>query len=321
MNHRCRIFSDKLAKRVFTGNQSGHLAVTDFMKSMMDMDRGNLIGHCILFVLLLNASFLHADDKIRVFVSVPPQKYFVERIGGDHVDVSVMVQPGHNPAIYEPTPKQMAALASTDLFFFIGVPFESVWAEVFMQRHPQMQLLRCCDAAVKINDHHHHESGNNIDPHIWTSPRQAAHLADAIYAHLLHLKPLLQGKFADNHKHLTDALILMDEKIKSKLADKKRKAFIVSHPAWGYFAHDYDLVQVSLEEYGRELNAAKLVDLIQFAKTNAVRTIFVQPQFNQNAASVLAKEINGNIITIDPLAEDYLANLDRVSDAIALSLR
>ena len=285
--------------------------------------KSSLAGGLVLFFLLSNSASLLAEDRINVFVSVPPQKYFVKRIGANHVDVSVMVKTTHNPVTYEPTPKQMTKLASTELFFLIGVPFESVWADVFAERYPQMRLIRCCNIDVKLEDHHDHghNGGGNADPHIWTSPIRAATLADEIYAQLSKLKPSLKNEFAGNHADLLDALALMDEKIKSRLSNKKQRAFIVSHPAWGYFAHDYKLRQISLEEYGREVNAKKLVDIIEFAKTNKIDTLFVQPQFNQNAAKILAKEINAEIISLDPLAGDYLTNIDYMSDAIANSLK
>ncbi|RKZ48200.1 MAG: ABC transporter substrate-binding protein [Gammaproteobacteria bacterium] len=262
-----------------------------------------------------------------IFVSILPQKYFVERIAGEHVKVSVMVGNGQNPATYEPTPKQMALLDKAQLYFQIGVPFESIWIDAISELNPDLEIIECCTELItrhdEKNSHEHNvevehaKKRHAMDPHIWTSPANAKYIALKMKKALIDNYPVYAKEFETNYSRLIEDLDRLDQDIKSSLAHLKNRYIIVSHPSWGYYAEAYDLIQVPIEVEGKEVRAKSLAKLIEFARSKNINRVFVQKQFNKNSAEIIAREIAADVIELDPLAEDYIANLYYVTDAIA----
>lgn len=283
-----------------------------------------LTGLYILCFLVCSPLFAEAvsnREEIGVFVSILPQKYLVERIGGNRVKVSVMVKPGHSPATYEPTPKQMAELHEARLYFRIGVPFESVWIQRIGNLNPQLGIIECCGVLNEpgLADHNHAGSGNHdaMDPHVWTSPKNAIVLAGIIKSALTEYDPSSGEYYAVNYNMLVNDLDSLDAFIRRELAGIKNPYFIVSHPAWGHYAAEYGLQQISIEQHGTEVRARELTRLVEFARKRDIHTVYVQKEFNTASARTLAREINGKIVELDPLAEDYINNLRYVTRAIA----
>ena len=279
----------------------------------------------ILFILIFICQFLqlcYADelDVNNVFVSILPQKYFAERVAGEHVKVSVMVGKGQNPATYEPTPKQMTLLDKSQLYFQIGVPFENIWIDAISELNSELKIIECCSELssrqMQGGSHDHHVGENAMDPHVWTSPVNAKYIALMIKNALIDSYPVLKKEFETNYSELIEDLDKLDHGIKSRLAQLKNRYIIVSHPSWGYYADTYDLIQLPIEADGKEVRAKSLVKLIEFAKSKNINRVFVQKQFNKNSAEIIAKEIDADIIELDPLAEDYIANLYFVTDVI-----
>ncbi len=318
------------------------------------------------------------DGRLQVFVSIPPQAYIVERIAGDRVDCQVLVRPGQSPATYEPTPKQMAALAEAKLYFSIGVPFEHGFL-------PKVQMNKTQTGAAspeivdtrqgitlremkphrhaapdghadhghaghqhrevgEHDDHHHadHKHGNvhdhaghkhsedsehgshkhhdGKDPHVWLSPRlvklQARTIADA----LIRIDPAGKATYEANCAALIKDLEALDAKLTASLAPVKGKTFMVFHPSWGYFADAYGLKQEPIEVEGKEPSARQLARIVETAKAENIRVIFVQPQFSRASAQTIAAGIDGAVVPIDPLARDYIANLEAVAQTISDAL-
>lgn len=263
-------------------------------------------------------------EKIRVFVSILPQAYFVERVGGDRVDVSVMVGPGQNPATYEPMPRQMVELSKAKLFFRIGVPFEDVWMDRISKTNPKMKVIdtRRGIKLLPMKTHHHKAPKQHTglqkdglkDPHIWTSIRlvkiQAQNICDA----LINLDQDNKGYYQDNLRAFIDDLNNLDAEIVESLKGIRARKFMVFHPAWGYFARDYGLDQIPIEIGGKEPGARELVNLIEEAKNDGIKIIFVQKQFSEKSAEALSAAIKGRIIQIDPLARDYLNNMKIIAE-------
>ena len=264
------------------------------------------------------------SDVKNVFVSILSQKYFVERIGGEHVNISVMVGTGQSPATYEPSPRQMALLNESQLYFRIGVPFENIWIDVIKELNTNLKIIECCAELQKIitEDHHHNnqtKKENEKDPHVWTSPENAKYIALKIKNALIDIQPFYKSEFESNYIRLIKDLNKLDEDIKSHLAQLNNRYIVVSHPSWGYYAEAYDLIQLPIELEGKEVRAKSLAKLIEFAQSKNINKVFVQKQFNKNSAEILAKEIDADIIELDPLAEDYIANLYYVTGAIVES--
>ena len=265
---------------------------------------------------------------LQVTVSIVPQAYFVERIGGEHVAVQVMVEPGQSPHTYEPKPEQLVALSQSNVYFSIGVSFEDAWLERIAAASPGMLLV---DTAAGIerryieahdhgdddDDHEEDYEGENLDPHIWLSPRlvkiQARHMADA----LAELDPEHAQEYRDNLVAFEAEIDALDAEIRQQLAGLTSVKFLVFHPSWGYFADEYGLEQVAIEVGGQEPSAAELAQLITMAREEGIRVVFAQPEFSTRSAEVIAEEIDGRVLLINPLALDWAENLREVARTVA----
>jgi zinc transport system substrate-binding protein len=277
-----------------------------------------------------------AAEPLPVFVSLLPQKQVVERIGGDAVKVDVLVLPGQSPATYDPTPQQMVALAQAAVYFRIGVPFENTWVPKIRQAHPKLTIVdtRQGIALQPMGSHDHdHDHGAkpqagaaskapvNLDPHIWTSPplvkQQAATVRDALIA----LRPAERARFEAGYARYAAELDALDADLRRVLSGKAKRRFMVFHPAWGYLASAYGLEQIPIEIEGKEPSPQALARIIDRAKAEGIRVIFVQKQFSRTAAEQVARAIGGEVVTIDPLAEDFVGNTREVAQALARGLR
>jgi zinc transport system substrate-binding protein len=283
-----------------------------------------------LLLLFLCAPQEAPASPLRVFVSILPQKYFVEKIGGNLVDVAVMVAPGASPHIYEPKPKQMVAVAKTDIYFAIGVPFETSWLEKIATTNPNMLVVHT-EADIKkiaMKDHHHegseskqHHSGIK-DPHLWLSPPLVMIQARNILQAFLEVDPDHRSGYEKNYNSFIKELAVLDAEIRGAFSGKgKDVEFMVFHPAWGYFAQAYGLKQIAIEIEGKEPKPAELQSLIQYAKERGIKVIFVQPQFSWQSAQAIAKSIDGQVVFVDPLAADWAKNLRQVAARFKAALK
>ncbi len=268
----------------------------------------------VVFLLVATATNVNAAKKINVFVSILPQQYFVQQVGGEHVNVHVMVGPGLSPETYEPTPQQMAALANADIYFSIGVSFEKAWLDKIRQSNKELIVIECCDQFSDLHEHSHDD--NNIDPHIWTSPKKAIQITKLVEKSLKEIDENNSGSYEVLASNFIAELDKLDSTIKSKLSTLKQKSLIVSHPSWGYFADEYGLTQISIEQKGKEIQAKSMVNLIKLAKEKNIKAVFVQSQFNNKAARIIAKEIDAVVFDVDPLAFNYIENMNNVTDKI-----
>ena len=277
---------------------------------------------------LLSSITAVASEPLKVFVSILPQKQFVERVGGDAVRVEVMVRPGQSPATYEPTPQQMVSLAEADVYFQIGAPFENTWIPKIEQTHPALKVFDTregiillpmirADGRAPVSD----GKSSGLDPHIWTSPRlvrqQAANIRDGLIA----LRPADRARFEAGYQGYAEALNVLDREITNLLSGKAERRFMVFHPAWGYFADDYELEQMPIEVEGKEPSPKALVEIIERARRHQIRAIFVQKQFSRNAAEQVARAIDGEVVSIDPLAEDFVSNTRAIARTLGQALR
>ena len=275
---------------------------------------------------------------LKVFVSVPPQRTFVEQVGGDYVQVRIMVKPEHNPATYDPTPQQITALATTDLYIRTGVPFEKAWMSRIRAANPHMRVVDARQGIdVRELDRHEHtkadprapveghghadEPESERDPHVWTSPPLVKHMSLNIRDALAELDPSNGPHYAHNQKTFAAELDALDRDIRKLLKDIPTRRFMVFHPAWGYFADTYGLTQIPIEKAGREPGGRTLAALIEQTRGENVRVIFVQPQFNTRPAERVAHAIGGRVVAIDPLSPNYADNLRRVARVIAEAAR
>lgn len=261
-----------------------------------------------------------AAEPLTIFVSILPQKYFVERIGGNRVRVSVMVKAGRSPETYAPTPRQMVRLSQAQIYFRIGVPFEDAWLESIATANPKMRVvnLRQGISVLPLPAEDRHGA---IDPHIWTSPPLVEKMAARIYTALAAIDPAHQAEFEENYHAFIQDLERLDSYIRKTLAGITHRQFLVFHPAWRYFAHTYGLTEIAIEQAGKEPSAKSLATLIEQAQREDIQVIFVQKQFSRTHAEVVARAIGAKIIPFDPLAEDYIHNLRQVANTLARVLQ
>jgi len=300
----------------------------------------------ILLLLSISAASAAAADRLSVFVSIVPQKTFVQQIGKDLVDINVMVTPGASPATYEPKPRQMAELSNAALYFAIGAPFERTWLRKIAAANPRMTVVHTDKGIEKLamaahyhgeegheednhhaEEHHekdHHDDGDDhtgLDPHIWTSPALVKIQAAAILKALQKADPANEGAYADNFKAFIAGVDALDRELSQTFAGKKGLQFMVFHPSWGYFARDYGLTQIPIEIEGKDPKPAQLKELISHAREEGIKVIFVQPQFSTKSATLIAREIKGQVAFADPLAEDWAGNLRMIAEKFSAVLK
>ncbi len=263
------------------------------------------------------------DRPLAVAVSILPQKYMVERIGGPAVRVSVLIGPGESPVTYDPTPRQMASLAGTQLYFTMGLEFERAWLERMRAVYPGMRVVNMRDGILLLPLDRaggtSHEAGQ--DPHVWMNPRLVRVMAGAIRDALVEALPERRELFHRNHERLVGHLDALDGEIREILRNLPTRTFMAFHPAWGYLAEEYGLRQIAIESHGKEPGAQSLVRLIDLAKEQQVRVIVVQAQFSRSTAETVGQAVGARVISLDPLAEDYVNNLRLVAETLAEALR
>jgi zinc transport system substrate-binding protein len=249
-----------------------------------------------------------SGSRVQVWVSIVPQKYFVERIGGDRVEVEVMVEPGFSPATYEPKPSQVGKLAEADVYVRIRVPFEEAWMSRIQAANENMQIVDQSNGIERIGD---------TDPHIWLSPRLAKVQAQNVYDGLVKVDPDGESVYRANLEAFLTDLDELDAEISATLSGLEVREFLVFHPAWSYFARDYDLEMIPVQIEGNDPSAAEMAELIEMARSRHIKVVFAQPEFSTRSAETIAREIGGRVLLISPLAPDWLENLQRVASTFA----
>lgn len=276
----------------------------------------------ILTLIILFSSFLYAN--INVVVSIVPQKVFVKAIGGEKVNVALMVKSGSSPHTYEPKPSQMKDIANAKLYFSIGVEFDEVWLEKFKNQNKNMIVIDLSKNIKKLKiighshgEHHDKHDAENLDPHIWTSPTNVKLIAKDIFESLVEFDKLNESYYKANYDDFIAYVDNVDKKIKKELiGTSKGSKFMVFHPSWGYFAKEYNLEQFAIEFEGKSPKPKQLSYIIAEAKEEGVKAIFTAPEFSDKVSKLLAKELNIKVIKVSPLSENWGENLIGLAKAI-----
>lgn len=249
-------------------------------------------------------------EKPVVVVTILPQAEFVKKVGGDRVDVTVMVPPGANVHIYEPTPSQMTVLAKAAMYAKVGsgIEFELTWMEKLRAVNKEM-LVVDSSAGVPLQEVTGEVDSSEIDPHIWMSPGNVAVMVQNIYEGLVIIDAANKAYYAQNRDAYLHELGRLDQEIRDSLSGVPDRTFMVYHPSLGYFAREYGLTMLSIENEGKEPTAAGMARMIARAKERNITVIFAEPQFNPQSAKVIADAIGGRVVFIDSLAGDYVANM------------
>lgn len=293
----------------------------------------NIFAYLSLFALIISGCSVpqnEPDAKDVIFVSILPQQYVVNQLANGVFDVEVMLPPGSNPHIYEPTPGQIRKLSKAKAYIRVGhIGFEKAWMEKISSANPTMVVF---DQSIGVNfirnenahdhahsDGHAHNHGV-VDPHIWLSPVEMNVQAVNISQYLTELMPDSARFFQANLNRFKENVAAVDKKISSLLSNTKRKSFMIYHPALTYFARDYNLEQLTLEFEGKEPSGKYITELIELTKENNIKTVFIQREFPIERAEMLANELQANVQVLDPLEYDWAVNMLNMATKIQKAL-
>lgn len=259
------------------------------------------------------------SQELNVFVSIAPQKYFVEKIGGERVHVHIMVPSGASPHTYEPLPGQMKALSGAKAYFTVGVTFEKAWLSKIRAANPGVMFVETARHIEKrASDHHHHDQDGHAhgdaDPHIWLSPPLVMLQARSVLDGLTAIDPDNRGFYESRYAAFIAEIVDLDIALKNMLTPGTD--FMVYHPSWGYFADAYGLRQIPVEVDGKAPKARQMRKVIEDAREKGIRFVMVQPQISTRDAEMIAREIGGRTVIADPLAEDWAQNLRDIARLI-----
>lgn len=272
-----------------------------------------ITGLCLSAFLVGIAGIAFASSKIKVSVSVLPQAYIVERIGGDKVDCQVMIPKGASPATYEPTPQQLIMLSDSKLYIKVGAPtfsFEKKHFNSIIEKNRKMIVVNMSDGVGYRSFSFNKEVK---DPHVWVAPYTVKIAARSICKALSKLDPSNRDYYKENLESFLQDIEKLDNEIKTILAGKKDYSFMVFHPAWGYFADEYGLKQLPIEVKGKAPSASNIQKMIDTAKEKGIKIIFVQKGFDTRSAKSIADEIEGKVMAIDPLEKNWLKNMRSIA--------
>ena len=279
-----------------------------------------LIPILTLFICFACGNTAQKSEKAIITVTIEPLRYFTEAIAGENYQVVSMVPKGSSPESYDPTPQQLVNLSKSQAYFRIGhIGFEQAWMKKLEANCPDMKVYDTSKGVDLIRDKghwhgdHFHEGG--VEPHIWNSTQNALIIADNIYQALCELDSTHEADYKNRLDSLKQSIRQTDAETR-RLLDNADSTFLIYHPALSYFARDYGLKQISIEEGGKEPSPAQLKKLIETCRNENVHTIFVQQEFDQRNAQLIAHELGINIVSINPLNYDWTEEMLRTAKGL-----
>ena len=281
---------------------------------------------CLCFCLCGSAQ---AGQVVEVYVSIPPQKYFVEKIGGQYVKTHVMIEPGEIPETFAPSPRKLAALAQADLYFRMNISLEKIWISSIRDTSENLKIIDCCRDLLAEAAHPAAKRPAAAPPaadldddfHVWTNPNNAIRIANLIKRELINIDPARARTYKDNFREFEKKLGELDRFIRAELEHRRTSYFLVGHASWGHYAAAYGLKQLAVEKGNGYVGPGALSEIIRMARREKIQTLFVQDQINPSISQSLADEIGADLISLDPLAEDYINNLKDVTFKISQAIQ
>ena len=293
------------------------------------MNKNNAL--LLLFFLFLGVACTpEKSGKKIITVTIEPQRYFAEQLVDSLFEISTMVAAGVSPETYDPTPVQMAKLADSEAYFRIGrIGFELVWMDKIERNNPNLKIFDNSEGILFISseedddeDEHNncsHEDHNHsgADPHVWSSPKQAIILVKNMCDALIALDEENAEIYRENLTRLLSKIAETDSIVTALLNQSENKSFIIYHPALTYLAYDYGLTQYSMEIEGKEPTPEQLKQLVKLAREKNIKTIFIQQEFDQKNAEIIAKETNCRLVVINPLSYNWNEEMIKIAEALS----
>lgn len=279
--------------------------------------------YIVVFILsLLIIAYLPTANSIEAkevttAVTIVPQKQLVKAVAGENSEVTVMIPPGYSPGNYAPRPSELTKFSDADIYFSIGVPadIQNILPKV-KQFNQNIKVVKLAERVSQKYEDRTFPNGSR-DPHIWLSPKRVIQIVEIIRDELNELNPQKKQFHKKNASEYIERIKKTDQKVKNILSEKENDYILVYHPSFGYFAEEYNLNMIAIEEGGKEATAKHLQEIIDFAKENNIKKIFHQAEIDSRQTRALAEEIGAELVKLDPLAEDYLNNLVEMAEKIA----
>lgn len=284
------------------------------------------------------------NTNINIAVSVEPQKSIVEKITMDKANIITMIPQGYSPENYQPKPSNLEELSNADIYFTIDVPTET--ANILPSLNDLNSNIKLVDlfdavadeyhvlsfdlyeefdtstiASEVTEDSHDDHDHDGLDTHIWLSPKRVKVMAKLILDEVILADEENKDFYTENYNAFIVELDELDMYIKESLKDQSNKSFIIYHPSLGYYADDYNLNMIAIEENGKAATAKSLEKVIEFSKANDIRVIFYQSEIDSSQVKVIASEIDGEVIEINPLSENIIENLYMMTDTLKANLK
>lgn len=280
--------------------------------------------YLIITIILFACQAKQKETTNMVSVSILPQKYFVEQIAGDLFKVNVLVTPGSSPHNYEVLPSQMKELAKSKLWLQIGLlTFEDAWKDKFAEINKDLVVVNCSEGIVPIagseceEEGHEHEHAEAFDPHTWLAPVEVKTMSLNTLAALKTYFPEHSATFENNYSRFISNVDSLSAQIEQKLAPLTNRNILIFHPALGYYARQFRLEQIPLELDGKEPSPKHMKTIVDLAREQNIRVIFIQKEFDTENALQLSREIGGNVVVIDPLDYNWEKQMLDITEKIA----
>lgn len=263
-----------------------------------------------------------------ISVTIEPERYVAEQIAGHFFTVNCVIPAGQSPETYDPTPQEMMRISKSAAYFRIGnIGFEQAWMDAIKEQNPNMPVFDLSEGIRLIandNDIHdgHEPNGQRhshgaTDPHIWTSTRNMRTIALNMREAFISIDKANEAVYRQNYNSLLEIIDSTEQVLDSLLSPLSGHAFVIYHPALTYFAQDYRLKQLCIEMDGKEPSPAQLKALVDAAKEHQATTVFIQQEFDQKNAELIAAETGCRLVPINPLDYDWPSSMIKIAQSLA----
>lgn len=278
-----------------------------------------MFGKLFIIISLFASSLKSAEneDKPVILVSLAPYQEIVQKIAGNSYRVEVIVPEGTNPHAYEPTPRQVQAIANGTLWFQVGESFEKKLFLVLKEKNKAITAIDLREKISLIQGSCCSCDGSGEDRHIWLSPKALMNQVGIIQESLSKKFPKKGDLFEENALDLTHDLEDLDQKVRKTVAKAKSKSIVVAHPAFGYFCRDYGLNQLSIEEDGKEPTARHLSSLLESAKQAKATLAISMPEHPSKGVEIVSKKLNLRLCEVHPYSSKILKEMEKLSHLVA----
>lgn len=277
-----------------------------------------------IFLILLTICGCGRSDKSErhaIAVSFPAQAYLLEQIAGDDFDIVTLLPSGSDPETYQPSISTMKALGKADALFTLGTQgFESSLTDNLRKNFPDLRIIDCTQGIKKISDTHnpgggrHADNDETFDPHIMASVRNSVRIAGNIAELLSGLYPEKAGDFRENAESLQKQIRALDDSISAMGLDGK--SFVIRHPSLSYFARDYGLHQIALNDVSKEISPRQLKERFETAAAVTPAVFVIEKEHAGPADNETARMLGLPVMEVSLNSSEWLHDLKRIADEI-----